>query len=344
MRALRWHGRDDIRLEEITEPPPPGPDEIQLQVLWCGICGTDIEEWRHGPISIPTTPHPLTGTQAPITLGHEICGEVVDVGPGPTRLRRGDRVAVDGTLSCGTCHQCVRHRTNLCEYRGQIGLTADGGLQPLLNVPAQVCLPLPSTLAAEGGAIAETLSVGVRALRRAQLVPGERVVIFGAGAVGLLALQVARASGASHLTVVDPLPSRRRLARQLGADQSLDSTSEAAIDALDANIAIECSGSVSAIERGLTATRPSGRIVLVGVTTMPASLPVLDVVAQEKSVIGSVSHIRDEDFSAALCLLDAGLVQYEPLITRIKLADIIESGLRALAEQPERHMKILVEP
>ena len=140
--ALRWHGRGDVRLDEIEDPPPPGPGEVQLRPLWCGICGTDVEEYRSGPVFIPSgSPHPLTGRLAPITLGHEFSGEVVDVGPGVERFRPGDRVAADTLIFCGECYWCRRHQVTLCERLAALGLMADGGLAGLCNAPERTLLP-----------------------------------------------------------------------------------------------------------------------------------------------------------------------------------------------------------
>jgi (R,R)-butanediol dehydrogenase / meso-butanediol dehydrogenase / diacetyl reductase len=354
MKALRWHARGAVQLDDVPTPPPPPPGEVQLRVLWCGICGTDVEEWRHGPLNIPAgLPHPLTGAVAPLTLGHEVSGEVTDVGAGVDGLRLGDRVAVDGVVFCTVCRECTRHRVNLCRHGGQVGFARDGGLQEVVNVPAQVCLPLPASVAAEGGAIAETLSVGVRALRRAALVPGERVAVFGAGAVGLLALQVARASGAGFITVVDPLASRRALAVDLGADEVMAPDAAAlpgeeprpdTAGQIGADVVLECSGHPAGIIQAIAAARSSGRVMLVGITTLSPPIPILDLIMEEKSLIGSAGHVWDEDFAAALRLLAAGAVTYEPLLTRIGLDDALESGLLALANHPERHVKILVSP
>lgn len=184
MMALRWHGRGDVRLDEVDPPPHPGPGQIQVAVRACGICGTDVEEWREGPVLVPAgAPHPLSGQQAPVTLGHELAGEVVALGPGAA-AQVGDMVAVDGLLSCGLCRECRRGAPNRCPHFGQVGLTSDGGLQPLVNVPAASSIVMPRGAAPEAGALAEALSVAVRALRQARLSPGDAVAVVGCGPVG----------------------------------------------------------------------------------------------------------------------------------------------------------------
>jgi (R,R)-butanediol dehydrogenase/meso-butanediol dehydrogenase/diacetyl reductase len=341
--ALRWYGRGDVRLDEVEDPPPPGPGEVRLRVLSCGICGTDVEEYRSGPIFIPSgEPHPLTGRSAPITLGHEFSGEVVAVGAGVDRYRPGDRVAADTLVFCGECYWCKRHRVTLCERLGALGLMADGGLAGLCNAPASTLLPLPAGVTDDAGALAETLAVAVRALRRGRLAVGESVAVVGAGAVGLMALQAAKAGGASTVSVVEPLPERRNLAAALGAHETLVPEEEPEIGA---DLVLECSGNVRAIGAAVGAARKGGRVVLVGVYGSPGTLDFMRLVGAEKELLGSLSHVYDEDFAAALALLGRGAVRAEPLVSdRVPLGRALEDGLLALMREPEAHLKILIQP
>lgn len=128
MRAARWHGRRDVRVEDVPVPAI-GPGELLLRVHWCGICGTDVEEYRDGPAVIPVDrPNAITGQRAPVTLGHEFAGTVAAAAPDVERFKVGDRVAPDVCLFCGECHYCRRHEYALCESWATIGFHADGGL------------------------------------------------------------------------------------------------------------------------------------------------------------------------------------------------------------------------
>jgi (R,R)-butanediol dehydrogenase / meso-butanediol dehydrogenase / diacetyl reductase len=119
MLAVRWHGRKDVRVEDVPRAPDPGPGEVRLLISWCGICGTDIEEMREGPLFISVgEPHPITGRAAPMTLGHEFSGVVETVGQGVDGLLVGDRVAVDPIVFCGECEWCQRHEVVLCDRMG----------------------------------------------------------------------------------------------------------------------------------------------------------------------------------------------------------------------------------
>jgi (R,R)-butanediol dehydrogenase / meso-butanediol dehydrogenase / diacetyl reductase len=341
--ALRWHGRGDVRLDEIEDPLLPGPGEVQLRVLSCGICGTDVEEYRSGPIFIPSgSPHPLTGRSAPITLGHEFAGEVVAIGPGVDLYEPGDLVAADTLIFCGECYWCRRHQVTLCERLGALGLMADGGLAELCNAPVRTLLPIPKGVSAEAGSLAETLAVAVRALRRGRFSIGESVAIAGAGAVGLMALQAALAGGASTVGVVETLPERRRIAARLGADGTYAPEDG---PEFEADVVVECSGNPRAVQAAVSAARKGGRVVLVGIYGRASSFNFLDVVNAEKELIGSLSHVYDEDFAAAVDLLGRGAVRAEPLVSdRVPLRRALDDGLLALMRAPEAHLKIVIQP
>lgn len=343
MLAVRWHARRDVRVEEVPAPPPPGPGEVQLRVGWCGICGTDVEEWLSGPAFIPVdAPHPITGARAPVILGHEFAGWVVAVGDGVAEPRPGQRVAVDTIVYCGTCHWCRRGEVTRCPELGGLGLHGDGGLAELCNAPARMCLPVPDTVADDEAPLAETLAVAVRALHRAGLRPGERVVVVGAGPVGLMAVQAARAFGAGSVAVIEPLTSRRDLGCRLGADRAVPPQDAAAVAA---DVAVESAGRPEAAETAVRALRSGGRAVLLGIGTRPISVLPMDLVAKEKSIIGSLSHVWDTDFRIALGLMGRGAVQAAPLVTdRIPLTAAVSGGLELLRDEPDKHLKILVRP
>jgi (R,R)-butanediol dehydrogenase/meso-butanediol dehydrogenase/diacetyl reductase len=229
-----------------------------------------------------------------------------------------------------------------CPSLGALGLHGDGGLAMLCNAPARMCLPVPDSVADDEAALAEPLAVAVRALRRGGLRPGERVAVVGLGAVGLMAVQAAAAFGAESVAVVEPLPERRALAMRLGADREI-SPGDAA--ALEADVAVECAGSPAAVETAVRALRAGGRAVVLGIGTRPAKIAPMDLVVGEKSIIGSLSHVWDEDFRIALRLLGRGAAQAAPLITdRIPLSAAVTGGLALLRDEPAKHVKILVQP
>ncbi|NJN84564.1 MAG: alcohol dehydrogenase catalytic domain-containing protein, partial [Caldilineaceae bacterium] len=223
MQAAVWYARNDIRIETAPDPRPPGPHEMIIKVGACGICGTDLEEYRAGPLFIPVDePNPLTGSQAPLILGHEFAGEVIEVGNAVSAYRPGDRIAPDVLITCGECYWCQRHQVTLCDKLAALGLMGDGGLADYCVVPTHMCIRLPNGLSYDHAAMAEPLSVAVRAVRKGRLTAGESVAIFGGGTIGLFCLQAARAAGAGDIFVIEPLANRRALAKELGANEVID--------------------------------------------------------------------------------------------------------------------------
>ena len=330
----------------------PGPGEVILKIGACGICGTDLEEYRAGPLFIAADePNPLTGRMAPIILGHEFAGEVVEVGRGVTALRAGDRVAPEVIIACGHCYFCQRHQLTLCDSMAALGLAGDGGLAEYCRVPAANCVRLPDGMSYDHGALAEPLSVAVRAMRKGRLGIGETVAIFGGGTIGLLALQAARTAGAAAVYVVEPHAGRRDLARRLGAAGAIDPRATDATAALreltgvGPDLVVQASGAPEANPAAVDAARKGGRIVIVGLPLGPSTFNFMAIVAAEKEVVGSLAHIYDEDYAAAVRLLGEGRVEVEPLISdRIPLDDVLDRGLHRLEQQPAETLKIIVRP
>ena len=353
MKAAVWHKQRDIRIEEFPDPGALAPDGVRVQVMWCGICGTDLEEYLHGPLFIPVAkPNPLTGRMAPMVMGHEFAGIVKEVGSAVHDLQPGDHVAVDTLLHCGECFFCKQHLVQLCNKLAIMGLSTDGGLGEYVNAPRYMCFKYPSTFSDAHIALAEPASVAVRSVHRARLEPGESVVVIGAGTIGLLTLQVARAMGASKLIIVELEQSRRRLALELGATIAIDPSACDPIDqvqrltgGLGADVVFECAGNVTTMVLAPQLGRKRGRIVLVGLHDAPVPIQLVSVVIGEQELIGSFSHVYDQDFGPAVDLIASGKIVVEPLITaQISIDDLVLQGLEELASTKARHLKILVSP
>jgi (R,R)-butanediol dehydrogenase/meso-butanediol dehydrogenase/diacetyl reductase len=349
MWAARWHGRRDVRVERVPVPRPR-PDEVVLRVRWCGICGTDVEEYREGPTVIPVDrPNALTGQCAPVTLGHEFAGTVAEVGADVAGLAPGDRVAPDVCLFCGTCRYCRRHEFALCESWATVGFHVDGGLAEYVRVPARLCQPLPDAIGDDEAALIETTEVGVRAIRHGAVALGDTVAVVGDGAVGLIACQVARAAGASRVILLGHRAGRLAVGRRLGVDAALDSADpswRAALDdatgGLGVDVAIECGGTSEAIRDSIASTRKGGRIVLLAVTSAPIPVDTWPIVAGERTLVGSVQHHYDEDLPTAIDLIASGRVDVRSLITRrIALDRIVEEGFEGRGAGPD-DIKVLV--
>jgi len=348
MLAARWHARGDVRVEEVEDPGAPPPGWVRLRVDACGICGTDVEEYTLGPVLVPTSPHPLSGRCAPLTLGHEPAATVESCGDGVS-LAAGTHVAVETNWHCGECWWCRRGDTQLCRTVATLGLMGDGALAEVMLAPASMCAPLSASVPAAHAALAEPLSVAVRALRRGGVEAGATVGIVGAGTVGLLLAQVARLRGAAAVLVVDRVAERRRLAARFGAVAvAPEDAAPAALDlsgGVGLDTTLEAAGNSRAAQAALALARRGGRTVLLGVYDDVVPISMLDMLVNEREVVASISHTFAGDFTEAVAMIDAGAVELDPLITdRIPLARVVGDGLDALVAEPTRHLKIVVEP
>jgi len=351
MKALRWHERGDIRIEEVPEPSP-GDGEVKVKVKWCAICTSDIHELTSGPILIPTKrPHPLTGRQAPITLGHEFSGDVVEVDSGVTGVNVGDRVTVRPTMPCYECTWCRQGRHVLCNRLATLGGGADGGFAEYVIARGDGVYKLPDEITYEMAALSEPTATAVHASRRARLSPGDSVVIVGAGPIGLLVMQAARAAGATKLFVIEPSPERGEVAKRLGATEVINPKEVDAgkhianlTEGRRADVVFECVGIPESILQCLAVSGRGGKIIVVGQATEVCPFPFGMVMALEKEIIGSCGY--EDEFPAVLSYMRDGRIDTQSLVTaKIKLDDIIEQGFNVLnSERKKEHFKILVSP
>ena len=201
MRAAVFHGVRDIRLEE-RERRRPGRGEVAVRVKACGVCGTDVHMYHGAPGSVQIRP--------PVVLGHELSGEVAEVGAGVDRLADGDRVTVDPNMPCGRCFYCRIGRGHLCESLRAVGVTQDGGFAEYCIVPASQVYRVRQSVSFEAAALAEPLACCLHGIDRMAIRPGQEVAVFGVGPIGLMAVQLAFLSGASRVFASDPRELRRK--------------------------------------------------------------------------------------------------------------------------------------
>jgi (R,R)-butanediol dehydrogenase/meso-butanediol dehydrogenase/diacetyl reductase len=353
MKAIVFHGPRDIRLEgSWPDTPPPAPGEVTVDVSWCGVCGTDIEEWQSGVGIIPVDePHPLTGRKAPLVLGHEFSGRVARLGGGVRGLQEGQSVAAEVVIACRECYYCQRHDFPLCPRTGAIGQSTDGAFCRYVNVPAYNLFPLPEGAREDVAALAEPVSVAVHAVRRGNVRPGHRVAVIGAGPIGLACQAVALVAGASDVFTVEANPRRLQAARSLGATAVFDANDPHWQEAFDditegrgADVVLETGASPASVTTGLQLTGRGGRLVMISVPREPFALDSLDFFIKGKEIVASVSHVYDEDFRTAVGYLMHGRIDGSRFITRyLHLDDGIEKGFEALLDLKD-DIKILVTP
>ncbi|QIS18641.1 zinc-dependent alcohol dehydrogenase family protein [Nocardia terpenica] len=303
MRALVIDEPGRFAVERVPDPAPRA-GEVVVRVGAVGICGTDLHIVAG---EFPPTPYP-------IVPGHEFAGEVVALGNGAAGVRVGDRVAVDPSLFCGRCHYCAIGRGNLCENWGAVGDTVDGAMAEYVRVPAANCHRLPGHVPDPHGALVEPLSCAVHGFDVLPRELGSHYLIYGAGTMGLLMLQLAVAAGAASVCVVDVNTARLEVARRLGADAAV-----AAADELDRpegwEVVIDCTGAIAAIEDGLARVRRGGTYQQFGVAaaTARASISPFRVYNDELTIVGSMAVVHS--FGRAVDLLGEGVIDAETMIT-----------------------------
>jgi (R,R)-butanediol dehydrogenase/meso-butanediol dehydrogenase/diacetyl reductase len=351
VRAARFHGRGDIRVEEVADPQV-GPGQVEVSVDWCGICGTDLHEFLEGPIFIPPkgSPHPLTGQTVPVVMGHEFAGVVSAVGPGVTALREGDRVAVEPYHVCGDCAACRKGRYNICRKLGFIGLSGqEGGFAEKCVVDARWAHPL-GDLPTDVGALVEPLAVGYHAVRLSGVGEGGSAAVFGAGPIGLVTAAALRAVGVGHVIIVEPAAARKEKAQVAGAHTVLDPTGTDVPGAIrdvtggaGADVAFECAGLDAVLATAIGSVRPGGTVVNVAIWGHAPKVPVNELVFSEINLVGSLAYCGDHPDTIAL--LRDKTVQAEPFITgRIGLESLVDRGFRELIDHKDQNVKILVSP
>ena len=276
-------------------------------------------------------------------LGHESSGVVVGVGAAVTRLAVGQRVSVEPGVPDFSCGQCLAGRYNLCEdMRFFATPPIDGSFAELVTVHEQFAHPVPDTLSDDAAALLEPLSVGLWACRKGEVGAGTRVLVTGAGPVGLVAMQAALALGAASVTVTDVNPHRLALARDLGATDTLDvSASPVSSSGLSVDVLLECSGHPPATADAIRAVAPAGRVVLVGMGGDEMTLPVSRIQERELTVTGTFRYAHT--WPAAIALAASGRVQLDRLVTGHFPLDRTEDALLA-SERDPKSVKSVVTP
>ena len=348
MQVLRWHGRGDLRVDDVEFTEPLGGDEVEIDVAFCGICGSDVAEFRDGPVAIRDRPHALTGQRPPITLGHEFSGTVIAVGDAVRNLQPGDRVAADATLRCTKCAECINGRYNHCALGGSIGLAADGAMAEQVRIPAYAVVRLPDEVTFEAGALIEPFAVAYHALVRGAAVAGDSVIVVGFGPIGAAAADLAHAIGVSVL-VSEPNPGRRALAQRLGhsvfaptGDHREDGRELRSLTGGGAQVVLECSGSAAGLESSLEVTRRGGNIVVVGIPKSPVTVDAARLVLFERAVVGTLGY--QSDLPRVATMMATGALDASRLVSRtVPLGGAVDEFKR-LATDPGADLKVLISP
>ncbi|WP_243292962.1 2,3-butanediol dehydrogenase [Bacillus sp. FJAT-47783] len=347
MKAARWYKVRDIRVEEVEEPTVE-KGKVKIKVEQTGICGSDLHEYVAGPIFIPVEePHPISNDIAPIIMGHEFSGQVVEVGEGVTKVEVGDPVVVEPILRCGQCPACKKGKYNLCEQLGFHGLSGGGGgFSEYTVVNEEMVHKMPEGLSFEQGALVEPAAVALHAVRMSKIKPGDKAAVFGTGPIGLLVIEALKAAGASHIYAVEVSKERLEKAKELGATAVINPMEEDPVQKLmeltdgGVDVSFEVTGVPAVLQQSIDSTSFDGETIIVSIWEKEANIRPNNIVLKERNVKGIIAY-RDI-FPAVMELMKQGYFPAEKLVTkRIQLDDLVEEGFETLIKEKDQ-VKILV--
>jgi len=350
MKAAVWYGKKDVRVLDVDEPAI-GPSKVKIQVVCCGICGTDLHEYAAGPIFIPVDhPHPLTGAKAPVMLGHEFSGDVIEIGSEISRVKVGDRVCVEPIISCGTCDACFQGKNNLCSTIAFHGISSvDGGAFAEVTMADESMVhKIPDSMSYEQGAMVEPAAMVLHAVQRSDFRAGDSVAVFGAGPIGLLLIMAIKAAGATEIVSIETSSARRAHALKIGATKTIDPVENSSVETIrnfipgGVNVSFEATGVPAVLSDAINCTTFDGQVVVVSVWEGKAELNPNDFVFHERKMLGILGNCNT--FPSTIQMINNGTLPVDDIITKnISLDDIVTEGFEALLQSKDQ-VKILVRP
>jgi L-iditol 2-dehydrogenase len=343
MKALVLSEYKNLQLQDLPVPQP-ADDELLIKIKACGICGSDVHGFDGS-----------TGRRIPpIVMGHEASGVVEAVGRDVTGFRTGDRVTFDSTVYCGVCFYCRRGQVNLCDDREVIGVSTPlfrrmGAFAEYVSVPARIAYALPDTMPFAHAALIEAASVAVHGASLTPIEPGDTAVVIGAGMIGLLTLQAVRQAGAQRVFVVDLDDTRLKMARDLGASETLNSKTQNVVAEIQkrtegrgADVALECVGITEAISLAVESVRKGGAVTLVGNVAPKIELGLQSVVSRQIRLQGSCAS--SGEYPEVIAMMADGRIRVEPLVSAVAPLADGASWFQRLYDREPGLLKVVLRP
>ncbi|HMK81632.1 MAG TPA: L-idonate 5-dehydrogenase [Xanthobacteraceae bacterium] len=339
MRAAVLHAAKDLRIEPVATAPL-GPGEVEVRIEAGGICGSDLHYYYDGGFG-------TVRLREPMILGHEIAGTIARLGAEVANVKVGERVAVNPSRPCNACRYCAQgkqqHCLNMLFYGSAMRFPhVQGGFRDVLVCDATQAVPVPAAMSAAQAAFAEPFAVCLHAVNRAGPLLGKRVLVTGAGPIGALTVVAARRAGALEIVATDVADAPLKVARQVGADATVDVSEKDALARYEAekgyfDVMFEASGNAKALAGGLAVVRPQGIVVQIGIAGAEMSLPMNVAVAKEIELRGTFRF--HAEFALAVALIGNGLTDVMPLLSAtIPLEQANEAF--ALAADRSKAMKV----
>jgi L-iditol 2-dehydrogenase len=334
MHVSVLRGAGQVAVEE-RPIPVPSAGEVLVQIGSVGVCGSDVHYYEHGRIG----PYVV---DAPLVLGHEAGGVVASIGSGVTSLSVGQRVSLEPGVPCRNCVQCLAGRYNLCpSVRFFATPPYDGAFAEYVVMPEGFVYAVPDSISDDAAGLLEPLSVGVWACRRAHVDPDSRVLVTGAGPIGLIAGQTARAYGAVQVAITDINPQRLALAEDLGLTPIDVASTPLAESGIEADVLLECSGNSRATWDAVSAVGRAGRVALVGMGGDDVRLPLAHLQDREITVTGAFRYANT--WPTAISLASSGQVDLDRLVTGHYGLNEVEDALTA-GRRDATTVKVMVRP
>jgi (R,R)-butanediol dehydrogenase / meso-butanediol dehydrogenase / diacetyl reductase len=351
MKALRYYGRKDLRVEDVPPPERCAPNQVIVKISVCGVCGTDLHEYLAGPIFIPTKPDPFTGASIPQIIGHEFSGTIVAVGDDLKNYRENDRVAIQPLIMPQNDYYALRGLSHLSEKRAAVGYSWPwGGMGEYAVLNEYNIAKLPNSVSDEQGALVEPAAVAIHAVRTGGLQVGNSLLISGGGPIGALAVLSGAAAGAT-IFVSEPNPARRKAIESWGLCAAvLDPSTEDVprrlrdLTEVGVDIAIECVGHERSLATCLESVKRQGVVVQIGLPTTETRIDLELLVSKAIHLRGSTCF-PIHSWPEIIGLIDAGKLPVEKLISRrVTLDRAVPDAFEVLTSRENDCLKILVSP
>ncbi len=311
MKSAVFYGKHNLKVEEVAIPEV-GAHDVLVEVLACGVCGTDVHIYEGDEGAAPVTP--------PTILGHEFAGIVTQVGANVTSCAVGDRVSIDPNCYCGTCEPCRDGLAHYCESMIGYGTSVNGGFAEYCAVNERQIYKLGKNTSFEQGAMGEPVACCLHGLDMCEIKAGDQVVVIGGGMIGLLMLQLAKIAGASKVALLEPVAAKREVAKSLGADLCIDPLTEDVSTVLKengitwVNCVIECVGRISTIQTAIDIAGPKAVIMMFGLTKPEETIAIKPFEIFQKELVLKSSFINPYTQKRALELIDSGRIDVSSMI------------------------------
>lgn len=338
MKAVFVDDAFSVKVKEV-ELPKVLENDVKIQVKVAGICGSDIHTYKGL--------HPFR--KPPVIIGHELSGEVVEIGSNVSTVKIGDKVTVEPQVGCGKCEYCLKGLVNYCELRTAPGIgNWYGTMAEYFITPEQTVFKLPDSVSHDVGVLVEPVAVGVHAVRKGDIKVGDRVAVLGAGPIGLLAMSVAKSAGATTTLVTDVLDYALDAAKKMGATHTLnikdksDWSEEAkAMSGGMFDVVLVAVGVPGIIDQALALLRKGGRIVTIAMFHGDQTFNIHNLQNQEKEIVGCMTYNR-EDTKTAIDLLAAGEIETDVIITHRLSYTEAGDGFRMVDKKEDSSLKVVV--